>query len=384
MKILFFMDVFIFGGCEKMLKEVTDELIKNGEEVDLLLLNKSSENTYLGMLNKKINVHYLRTKELKGGVAQKLAFWKNVCFPKRVLKGFDFSKYDCVINFKDDYQTNILSSRISIPKIAWVHNITEDFVKQKRKSIKYHLAYHAYKLVYKKYLKTFQKFNKVVFVSYHAKDALLKRCKTTINSAVIYNYINVDEVIEKANVKVCEDVFKDITFCYVGRLTAEKGVKEIVEAFCHLPKGEKKASLLLVGEGYMKEELIEIVKHRGLGKDVHFVGTKENPYPYIKNSDVVLCASHKESFGLVVLESLVLGKCVVSTCCGGPEELIVDKKTGYLVKNYQEFFELLKGIYTGEIPLLDGDVGNARHKVFKKEYFDSFYEIVNSIKEDNL
>lgn len=381
MKYLFFMDVFIFGGVEKMLKDVTDELIENGEEVDLLLLDKSSENTYLEMLSKKIKVHYLLDNAKKGRISQKLSFWKNVCFPKAVLRRFDFNGYDCVICFKDDYQTNILATKMPLPKIAWVHNLTQDFVKKPIKSIKYKFAFRAYSLVNKKYLKTFSKFDKVVFVSNHAKDALLKRCKKPLNSTVIYNYINVNEVMEKSSEKVADDFSADINFCYVGRLTAEKGLFEIVDSFCRLPKTEKKVNLILVGEGYMKDELLEIVKKYDCESSVRFLGTKENPYPYIKNSDVILCASHKESFGLVVLESLVLGKCVVSTCCGGPEELIIDKKTGYLVKDYQEFHNLLKGLCSGEVPLLNGDMHNEKYKEFKKEFFKSFYKIVSEIKE---
>ncbi len=380
MKFLFLMDVFIFGGCEKMLKEITDTLIENGDEVDLLLIYRSNDNTYLNMLNEKIGVYYLWELEQKGYLKQRLAYWKNVCFPKSVLCRFDFSSYDCVINFKDDYQTNILASKISRPKIAWVHNITEDFVQKKTKSLKYKLAHWAYAQLNNKYLKTFQKFNQVVFVSYHAKEALIKRCKKPMNSAVIYNYLNNEEVLAKSYEPISESVFSDMTFCYIGRLSAEKGVREIVEMFCNLPQTPKSISLIMIGEGYMQPELQEIAKTHHREENVHFVGTKENPYPYIRKSDVILCASHKESFGLVVLESLLIGKCVVSTCCGGPEELIVDKKTGYLVGDYQEFYDVIKRLYYGELPLLEGDAYNAKYQNLKKEFFESFYKIVNEVQ----
>ena len=207
MKILFFMDVFIFGGCEKMLKEVTDSLIKDSYDVELLLIYRSKSNTYLKMLNEKIKVHYLWDIDDKSYFSKRAIFWKNVLSPKTVLKRFNFTEYDCVINFKDDLQTNILSSKINRPKIAWVHNITEKSFSNKNKGLKYKLANIAYGIIYKKYFDSFSKFNKVIFVSNHALDSLLYHIKKPINSIVIYNYVNNDEIIKKSNEEIKENVF---------------------------------------------------------------------------------------------------------------------------------------------------------------------------------
>ena len=49
--------------------------------------------------------------------------------------------------------------------------------------------------------------------------------------------------------------------------------------------------------------------------NVQLLGFKENPYPYIKEADLFVCASIHESYCLVVAESLVVGTPVVSTMC---------------------------------------------------------------------
>lgn len=380
MKVLFFMDVFIFGGCEKMLKEITDTMVENGDNVELLLIYRAKTNTYLNKLNKKVKIHFLWDVDEKNAFIKRLVFWINTLFPSFVLRKFDFSQYDCVINFKDDYQTNILASKVSAKKIAWVHNITENSPEIKNKSFKYKIAHWIYRSLYNKYLKTFSSFNQVIFVSEHAKLALSSRCQETLNGIVLYNYVNNEEVIKKSYELVDENVFGDFTFCYVGRLSAEKGVMEIVEAFCQLPVFSQKLNLILIGEGYQKDELIEYIREHNCTERVYFLGAKSNPYPYIRKSDVILCASHKESFGLVVLESLIMGKCVVSTCCGGPEELIINNKTGYLVKDYNEFYDKLLQLYQGTIPLLSGDSNNEQYRNLKQKFFGEFYQILEEMK----
>ena len=345
MRILLFMDVYIFGGCEKMLKETSEYLLAKGNDVDLLLIYKSENNTYLKMLDPRIKIKYIWDIDSRSYLAKRMVYWINVLFPKIASAHVDINEYDMIINFKDDYQTNIISSKFKCKKISWVHNITEEYSGIDKKGIKYRLAELVYKEVDKKYINTFSRFDTVVFVSEHAKDALEKKLLKTINSMVIYNYVNVPLISELAEEAVADYSFNKFTFCYVGRLSAEKGVMEIVEAFCRLVQNGCDANLIVLGEGYQLEELKRLAVEKKCQSNICFLGTKENPYPYIKKSDVILCASYKESFGLVVLESIILNKWIISTKCGGPEELIEDGVNGYLVGDYQKLYEKMKELY---------------------------------------
>ena len=71
------------------------------------------------------------------------------------------------------------------------------------------------------------------------------------------------------------------------------------------------------------------------------MGYKENPYKYVKSSDLFVCSSLSEGYSLVIAESLVLGIPVVSTKCSGPIEILRNGENGLLVENSEE------GLYKG-------------------------------------
>jgi glycosyltransferase involved in cell wall biosynthesis len=61
------------------------------------------------------------------------------------------------------------------------------------------------------------------------------------------------------------------------------------------------------------------------------MGFSRDTIPVYDASDVLLVTSNRESFGLTIVEAMARGVPVVATRCGGPEELISDGETGFLV-----------------------------------------------------
>ncbi len=81
-----------------------------------------------------------------------------------------------------------------------------------------------------------------------------------------------------------------------------------------------------------RERMIQLVESDPLLKHaIVFVGYREHAGEVIAASDVMVCASRFESFGMVHIESMACGRPVVSTNVGGPAETLVDGETGYLV-----------------------------------------------------
>ena len=373
MRLLFFMDLMIFGGCEKMIIEITKELLKKGYQIELLLIYKSKDNTYLQMLDSRIAVRYLWNKEIASNIRKRLRYWINVLFPKYILKNFDFSRYDLVINFKDDYQTNILSSNINCNKVSWIHNINQKYRDIEKTGIKYKLANILYKYVDKKYYNSFSLFNEVICVSNHAKNSLLQNTSANIRTSVIYNYIDYKDICSLSKKNIKDISFNEFTFCYLGRLSAEKGVLELMNIFSKIPYSLN-YKLLIIGEGYLERKMKEMITIGNKNKII-FLSPKTNPYPYILNSDVVICPSHRESFGLTVLESILLKTMIVSTKCGGPEEIIKNGYNGFLVNDYNEMKDKL-------IDLLK--IGKKKYNLDIEEYMklqESFYSNLNIILE---
>jgi len=69
---------------------------------------------------------------------------------------------------------------------------------------------------------------------------------------------------------------------------------------------------------------------------VHLLGYQQNPFPIIRQCDVVCVLSKSEGFGLCWLEGLVLGKPFVGTITGAAEQLANNCRCGYAVQTDEE------------------------------------------------
>lgn len=84
--------------------------------------------------------------------------------------------------------------------------------------------------------------------------------------------------------------------------------------------------LVLVGQGPLKEQTMQLVDHLRLSDRVIFAGFHSNPYPIIKNATGLIVPSDYEGLGMVILEAIALGTPVISTDCpSGPNEILPAK-----------------------------------------------------------
>jgi glycosyltransferase involved in cell wall biosynthesis len=121
-------------------------------------------------------------------------------------------------------------------------------------------------------------------------------------------------------------------FLYVGRLAQEKGLFDLLDAFCRVRKQDPAASLDLVGSGSLDGELRQRARQLGIESAVAFLGTKtpEDIGRLLMSSAAMILPSHREPWGLVVNEALSFGcPVVVSDVCGCVPELVRDGVTGY-------------------------------------------------------
>ena len=101
---------------------------------------------------------------------------------------------------------------------------------------------------------------------------------------------------------------------FVGRLSEEKGVLELIQAARDLP-------LVVVGDGPLREQV-----PAALG----FVPPAELP-GYFDRAAVVVCPSRREGYGVVARQAMAHGRPVIATEVGGLAEAIVDGESGLLV-----------------------------------------------------
>jgi glycosyltransferase involved in cell wall biosynthesis len=120
---------------------------------------------------------------------------------------------------------------------------------------------------------------------------------------------------------------------YVGRLTRDKGVPELVEAFDAILQTQPHAHLMLVGWFDAAEDALDgqlqarILRH----PRIHYTGMVPDAAPYYRAMDVMVLPTWREGFPNVVLEAAATGIPVVTTLSTGSRDAVVPEVTGLLI-----------------------------------------------------
>lgn len=85
---------------------------------------------------------------------------------------------------------------------------------------------------------------------------------------------------------------------------------------------------LIVGEGKDKQKLQALVALYGLSEKVVFCGYQANIPALMKASDVILLPSHREPFGLTIVEGMFSGKPLLVSSSGGIPEIVTNDREG--------------------------------------------------------
>jgi len=123
------------------------------------------------------------------------------------------------------------------------------------------------------------------------------------------------------------------TICSVSMLTRKKRIDLLIESFAAAFQDDNTVQLVIVGGGPERDNLVALARRLNVSSRVVFSGTigNEKVFEQLKATDVLALSSDYETFGVVLIEAMALGKPVVATRCGGPET-IVNESNGILVE----------------------------------------------------
>jgi colanic acid/amylovoran biosynthesis glycosyltransferase len=137
----------------------------------------------------------------------------------------------------------------------------------------------------------------------------------------------------------------------VARLIEKKGLEFGVQAISTVVKHYPNVKYLIVGDGPLKKDLLDLIDHLQLSQHVKLMGwmNQDETFKIMQLSDIFLAPSvtdqtgDQEGIPVVIMEAMAHGLPVVSTYHSGIPELVIDTKTGFLVSE-RDSDELAKKI----------------------------------------
>jgi glycosyltransferase involved in cell wall biosynthesis len=120
---------------------------------------------------------------------------------------------------------------------------------------------------------------------------------------------------------------------FVGRLTRDKGLPELIDAFDRILVAQPAARLLLVGWFDAAEDAVDFELRARIvnNRRIHRTGFVADTAPYFRAMDVAVLPTWREGFPNVVLEASATGIPVVTTECTGARDSVLSEVTGLLV-----------------------------------------------------
>lgn len=191
----------------------------------------------------------------------------------------------------------------------------------------------------------YMNFDKIFCVCEDVKDRFIESFPNTKNKVdIFYNIIDSNNIISKAiNHVSFEDNYNGLKILTVGRLAEEKGQHLIPIILSKLLKQGLDVRWYCVGDGHLKEKLKELILEYKLENNLILLGSKDNPYSYMRDCDIYVQPSKYEGYCTTVEEARCFNKPIIMTNCAGAKEQVLDGETGFIVNyNENELYEKIK------------------------------------------
>ncbi len=341
MKFLFLVTDFNIGGITSSLINLTNELISHGHKVSVLNLPKAQEKPQ-GLhkdisfveLKGKARLWNLSSKDIKEAKWYKkpwlclLGFIKKLMnkrgkWTKWIFSKFSLDeKFDYGIAFRQEPTSiYLVANKINCDlKVAFWHSDPDVEDTSSWDQCLYDM-------------------DVVAGVSNAVCDSLQRR-HSGLKTKTVYNIFNASMIEKQANERMVAYP-QGINLLTVSRVEfSQKRLDMIPEIVKKLRSEGFDVYWTVVGDGPHKDTLEQMIREENVSEYIRLVGSQTNPYPYIKQADLFVLTSAWESYGMVVMETLILNTPVVAGAYPALKEILEDGVTGVIAPNSSE------GIYT--------------------------------------
>lgn len=380
-KILFCINNMEMGGIQKSLVELLKEIhdlyditlfcIKSGGE----LVNSIPQNIKIIYAGNGLKMSELSIKEaFREGIFQGVfrvflsgftkAFSKKI--PSYIMAKIfqtNLGKYDVAISFSQPIEEHqfymlaneaVLYSCNSELKISFVHcdfgNYGGNTEYNKKMYLKFDRVAAVSESVREKFVKFLPKMKDRVYIVYNCHDYEYIK-KLSLESPILY---------------------ENKAILTIARLSEEKGLLRVVCIISSLVNQGYDISWHIVGDGPLKEKLLQLIQKYNMDKNIILHGEQINPYKYLKNAFLLLVPSYHEAAPMVFEEAKSLNIPILSTNTLSAKELVEKKKIGWVCENNEEsIYEKLKEILDKNFNISIKNFNNSN-----KEQINQFVELI--------
>lgn len=349
-KILFVINSLTIGGSEKSLVSLLNLIDYSKYEVDLQMLKKGEPfdkyipkevnildipdyYRFLTGDSKNINLYkkilymisrYKSSIELRlnGKFDKKInnqqIFYRN---QKRILDKLP-TKYDVAIAYAQGFPTYFVAEKVEADKkLAWINCDYTATLYDKSLDKKY-----------------YDRIDNIIAVSENGKKSIVNVNNDYENKVkIIKDIVNPNLIKEMAKESIEELDEKDINILTVARVVKSyKGYDLAVKAARLLKDEGYKFKWYAIGDGPDKEQIENLIKENKIEDEFILLGSKDNPYPYMKKCNIYVQPSRVEGFGLTVVEAKILKKPIVCTNFETAKEIINNNIDGLIVNIHEK------------------------------------------------
>lgn len=342
-KILFVHQSLIIGGAETILLNYLKILALNPNyEVELLLLNEAPISRINSLIPDSVKVSFILTEvesefniflywKLQDQLTEKerhyFSSWQNgikIRTNNAILDFLTQNHFDIIVNFNQHLDDFLSQYDVLSKIIRWVH-IKDDLDRYRENATQYYpiLAKHC----------------AAITIS-HDMDHLAKISFAKMNLALptqmIYNPVDNSRICRLAEEINPEDkaLFAQPFILSVARLFEYKNHLQMLDIYAELKKRGCKEKLYIIGKGHehIEAQLVDKIHHLGLQDDCLLLGSRDNPFPFMKHAKLFMHTSRLEGLPTVFIESMICGTPIIAfDCPTGPREILNDGKFGMLI-----------------------------------------------------
>lgn len=319
--ILFIMDSLAGGGAEKALIEYLKNVDYTRYRVSLCIL--FYQGIYLNDIpeNVKVIPLYIRNNSFRRKSFRYYRKYHNSWLMSfQIRRKIEKRHYDTIISFMEGWPLLFHSFVMDRAdrNVTWVHC---DLLNNPTSGCFYNLNQEK---------RCYENVDCITFVSNTAKENFDKLYKVDTPKKCLYNVVDARDIKEKAGeVTVLRNV---LTITSIGSLYKVKGYDRLLRVAKMFKDSGYSLSFQILGSGQELDNLLALRNELELNEEVSFLGFEENPYPYLKQSDIFVSTSLSEGLPYVICEAFVLGIPVVATETAGAIELLDNGKYGILTE----------------------------------------------------